>query len=447
MQDLSRNEEIMRIYQSKLLISLAVLATTLFSWQARAEGSDPRQVVETTAIKMTERLISDREKVQTQEYYIEHLVDEILLPAVDHTYMARRVLAKNWKKASTDQKQQFVEAFKHKVIRTYAGAFKAFNGEKLIFSDAKFSKTGKKSSVGSKIQRIGAPPIDVTYKLYLKDDQWLTYDIVIEGVSLVKSFHDQFSQRIEKDGLAQAISELAKEYKSETPRLKMVGHVWEPYISQHLPANGLIIDLLTEVFTRAGYQVEMEFMPWSRVAEEMRNGSADISVASWYSDTRAQELSYSEPYLTNNLIILKRKKDALKYNNFSEFKSYMSKGGYRMGVFEEYAYGDEFNSIAPLVNLSYYKHCGQLVRDVAAKNTDIALIDQWTAETKLNSMQNIADHLEMIATPIIKRGLYITASKQNKNHQQIIAAFNKTLQDMKSDGSYNALLKRHNYSI
>ena len=437
----------MSIFQHRLLISLTVVLSSLFSLQAIADTKGPRQVVETTANKMTERLISDREKVQTQEYYIEHLVDEILLPAVDHSYMARRVLAKNWKKASSDQKKQFVGAFKHKVIRTYAGAFKAFNGEKLVFSDAKFNKTGKKASVASKIQRIGAPPIAVTYKLYLKKDRWLTYDIVIEGVSLVKSFRDQFSQRIQKDGLAQAISELAKEYKSETPRLKMVGHVWEPYISQHLPANGLIIDLLTEVFARAGYQVEMEFMPWSRVAEEMTNGNADISVASWYSDTRARELSYSEPYLSNDLIIVKRKKDALSYNNLPEFKQYISKGGYRLGVFKEYAYGEEFNSIAPLVNLNYYKHCGQLVRDVAAKKTDIALIDRWTAKSKLNNMQNVADHLEMITAPLIQRDLHITASKNNTNHQQIIDAFNKSLRDMKSDGSYNALLKRHNYPI
>lgn len=437
----------MSIFRSRLLISMAVIMSNVFSLSASASSEDPREVVETTANKMTERLISDKEKVQSQEYYIEHLVDEILLPAVDHKYMARRVLAKNWKKASSEQKKQFVGAFKHKVIRTYAGAFKAFNGEKLLFSDAKFNKSGKKASVASQIQRIGAPPIAVTYKLYRKKERWLTYDIVIEGVSLVKSFRDQFSQRIQKDGLAQAISELAKEYKSETPRLKMVGHVWEPYISQHLPANGLIVDLLTEVFTRVGYQVEMEFMPWNRVAEELGNGNADISIASWHSDSRAQELSYSDAYLTNELVIVKRKKDALSYNNISEFKQYISKGGYRLGVFKEYAYGEEFNAIAPLVNLNYYKHCSQLVRDVAAKNTDIALIDFWTADSKLSSMQNIADHLEVIPTPLIERSLHITASKQNSNHGQIISAFNQSLQDMKSDGSYNALLKRHNYPI
>ena len=252
---------------------------------------------EDAAIEMTKRLITDQEIINNQPYYVEHLVDEILLPVVDHTYMARRVLGKNWKKSSEAQKKQFVDAFKHKVIRTYAGAFKAFNGEKILFEDAKLNKTGKRAIVKSAIQRVGAPEINVTYKLFNKRGQWLTYDVVIEGVSLVKSFRDQFNQSIEQHGLAQAISLLAAEYKSETPILKMAGHSWEPYISNQLPANGLAVNLVTEIFTHAGYQVEMEFMPWQRVSEEMGNGGIDISVAAWYNETRAREAQFTDAYL------------------------------------------------------------------------------------------------------------------------------------------------------
>jgi ABC-type transporter MlaC component len=125
-----------------LIISLSISSLTL-------GNEDPRSVVEKAAQKMTERLITDKDKISSQSYYLEHLVDELLLPYVDHVYMAKRVLAKNWKKTSKEQKKQFVGAFKHKVIRTYAGAFKAFNGEEIQFQKAKFNKQGKKS-IGQK---------------------------------------------------------------------------------------------------------------------------------------------------------------------------------------------------------------------------------------------------------------------------------------------------------
>jgi polar amino acid transport system substrate-binding protein len=291
---------------------------------------------------------------------------------------------------------------------------------------------------------VGAPAINVTYKLFLKKGRWLTYDIVIEGVSLVKSFRDQFQQSIERLGLAKAISEMANKYKSEIPKLKMAGHVWEPYISNQLPANGLATNIVTEVFARAGYQLEMEFMPWQRVVEGMSQGDVDISVGSWYNETRARETQFTAPYLTNELVIIKRKRDKLNYSTAAEFKEYISNKGYRLGVFKGYGYGDEFSEIAPLVSLNYYKYCKQMVRDVAQKNTDLALLDHWTVSNSLNHAQNVADHLEIMPT-LINRGLHVTISKKRSYHKLIAEAFNKALAQMKLDGSYQNILNKHNY--
>jgi ABC-type transporter MlaC component len=429
------------------LMRLTLLLSCFIGAQSTFANEDPRQLVETAAKEMTTRLVTDKDKIAKQEYYLEQLVDEILLPVVDHEFMAKRVLAKNWKKASTSQKQQFTKAFKHKVIRTYAGAFKAFNGEKIVFDETKYNKSGKKASVKSTIQRSGAPAISVTYKLYLKNNHWLTYDVVIEGVSLIKSFRDQLSQSINQHGLAQAISALTSEYKSETPTLIMAGGTWEPYISNQLPANGLAVHIVSAVMKRAGYQVEMKFMPWQRVAEGLSSGDVDISVGSWYNETRAKSTQFTEPYLTNNLMIIKRKTDPLVFNSIEEFKHNVSKKGYRLGVFKDYGYGNEFNQVAPLMAINYYKYCNQMMRDVATKDSDLALLDHWTAINSMESKKNVADHLEITPTPLITRDLHVTISHQNNQHKQIAAAFNQALKAMKADGSYKKILQKHNYPL
>lgn len=427
-----------------MLLITGFLATTAFASEADSI-IPPKVVVETAANKITQRLIEEQEQVASQEYYVEHLVDEVLLPVVDHVYMARRVLAKHWRKASEEQKIQFIGAFKHKVIRTYAGAFKAFNGEKIIFEEARLSRTGKKASVESAIQRVGAPSINATYMLYLKNNEWLAYDVVIEGVSLVKSFRDQFSLSIEKHGLAKAISLLAAEYNSNSPTLKVGGNAWAPYISNQLPANGLVVNLVTTALSRAGYQVEMSFMPWQRISEKLTDGDLDISVASWHNETRAKELQFTDAYLENQLVIVKRKTDKLMFNSPQQFKQNITQRGYRLGVFKEYGYGSFFAEVAPLVSLDYYKYDKQMLREVANKNTDLALIDYWTAEQSLQDQKNIAKHLELIPTPVITQSLHATISLKRSDHKEIAEAFNTALKNMKEDGSYQEILDRYNH--
>ena len=88
-----------------------------------------------------------------------------------------------------------------------------------------------------------------------------------------------------------------------------------------------------------------------------------------------------------------------------------------------------------------------MMRDVASKNTDLALLDRWTAMNSMQNKKNIADHLEITSTPLISRGLHVTISHKNKQHKQIAEAFNHTLKKMKADGSYKKLLQQHNYPL
>jgi polar amino acid transport system substrate-binding protein len=169
-----------------------------------------------------------------------------------------------------------------------------------------------------------------------------------------------------------------------------------------------------------------------------------MSVASWYNETRARETQFTDSYLNNDLVIIKRKLDRLDYSTPAEFKTYVNKRDYRLAVFKDYGYGDYFSEIAPLVSLNYYKYCTHMIRDVANKNTDIALLDNWTAQNSLESSKNIADHLEVMPT-LIKRNLHVTISKNRSDHQVIAEAFNKSLAEMKQDGSYQELLKKHKY--
>ena len=52
--------------------------------------------------------------------------------------------------------------------------------------------------------------VDVDYKMLKDGDQWLVYDFVIEGVSLIRNYKSQFSKIISTESYAALVSKLGK---------------------------------------------------------------------------------------------------------------------------------------------------------------------------------------------------------------------------------------------
>ena len=42
--------------------------------------------------------------------------------------------------------------------------------------------------------------IPVDYRLYQKGDQWLVYDVIIEGVSLISNYRSSYQEIMKKEG-------------------------------------------------------------------------------------------------------------------------------------------------------------------------------------------------------------------------------------------------------
>ena len=52
--------------------------------------------------------------------------------------------------------------------------------------------------------------IDVDYKMLKDNGQWLVYDFVIEGVSLIRNYRSQFSKIISTESYRALVSKLSK---------------------------------------------------------------------------------------------------------------------------------------------------------------------------------------------------------------------------------------------
>lgn len=201
----------------KLLLALIFIISSPFTL---AEVS-PKEQVESAAVRLLARLTEDREKDIPQDItYVSGLVREFLVPVIDKERIARLTMGKtHWKNASPEQKIAFINAYQKLMIKTYAKAFAAFDGQQMLFAEPRYNKSGSKAIVRSKINQTGKEPIVVDYRLYQKDDNWLVYDAIVAGIGLVKTYRSQFSEQIKRQGLDATIASLNASSDTSTQSL------------------------------------------------------------------------------------------------------------------------------------------------------------------------------------------------------------------------------------
>ena len=128
----------------------------------------------------------------------------------DFRAMSQRTLATNWRKASKEEQQQFVELFTKLIQNTYIGRVEAYTNEEVRYPGEKVTRN---RAVVDTLIVTSSKEIPVTYKLYLKDDRWLVYDVYIEGVSLISNYRNSYQEIVKRDGFAGLLSQMEEKVK------------------------------------------------------------------------------------------------------------------------------------------------------------------------------------------------------------------------------------------
>lgn len=192
----------------KLMTSLC-MALLLISLPAQAAEMQPDELIKSTSEKVLSTLEQNREKYKEQPDEINQLVNDIILPHLDFRAMSKLALGKNWRSATEDQQNRFVDAFKNMLIRTYSKSLTEYAGQEIIFLPYRPPAEGKRTvTVQTQIKQNNGPVIPIDYSLRIKDDIWKVYDIKIDGISLVTNYRNTFAADINQLGMEGLIKKL-----------------------------------------------------------------------------------------------------------------------------------------------------------------------------------------------------------------------------------------------
>ena len=179
--------------------------------QAPTQGTPgPSEVVKTSAEGMLKELDADRAAYKKDPAKVSALVDKYLLPNFDVETSARAVLGLHWRTATPDQRKRFVDAFYHSLLSNYGAALVDFTADKLKIYPTNVDPSADRATVRTEIKRDSGDRISVNYQMRKTPTGWKAIDVVIDGISYVKSYHDDFGAQIDQQGLDAVISRLEK---------------------------------------------------------------------------------------------------------------------------------------------------------------------------------------------------------------------------------------------
>lgn len=212
---------------------------------------------------------------------------------------------------------------------------------------------------------------------------------------------------------------------------------WPPYSDQGHPRYGIATEIVATALDRAGYSFRITFENWTDILKGAQVGVFDVISAGWHTKEREKYFAFSEPYLFNEVKFIKLKGKSFNYGTLDDLR------GVIVGVVENYAYLPEFDSSNIPIKFSN-RHVIQNLLLLQQGKIDLTLDDEWVIRHQLaNYMPNAIDQFEFLDKPLANRGLHLLVSLRNKNHEKIITDFNKTMNEMKDDGTIIKILNSY----
>lgn len=386
-----------------------------------------------------ESFVNDiNQPTQNTAHHISKIIDRHISPHLDYLGISQLVLGDHWKRSSVQQKKRFLACFPRQLHQRQIDLITAWKPTTWQLSQETFNQNQTKLALGIRLLKENQSRL-ITLRLHKVNQEWLIYDTAYENLSLLKTFKDDYSEKIARMGLKRTLAKLCQDYPELIKDLTLAGLNWPPFVARGLPGQGMSVELVTSVLELAGYQVKLVIAPWKRVMEGIRLGDYDINLAIWKSKQRSQHLAFSQAYFRNEIVVISPHLRFLTASNLSALFSF--KG--TLGLMDDYAYG---STISRYPNRKYFTQYPPLFRALESHSLDFALLDKTVAKYYLTQHVESGVNLQVSTYTLETKPLHIAMLKAHPVAKEVLADFNLYLKKYLKSPAYRALLSRYKFA-
>lgn len=193
-----------QFFFSGLLVLVVIIFGSFLGQAAAASSPDPTEQFRPFLQKVTDVLADPTLKTVPKKEQSQRVIN-VVRERFDFREMSKRVLGQHWRSLNTQEQAQFEQLFTELLQYAYVGKIDEYTGQQVEFTQQRIK--GDRAEVQTLLVDANKS-IPISYILILRGTQWMAYDVVVEGVSLVRNYMEQFKEILLKDGYPGLIKQI-----------------------------------------------------------------------------------------------------------------------------------------------------------------------------------------------------------------------------------------------
>lgn len=177
------------------LLGASLLVLCPGTTQALA-GQAPTEMIKTTIGQLFSVLDDEGLKAPNRNEERRRAIEHVLKSRVNYEEMAKRALGAPWTTLNDGERQEFVTLFVQLLRDTFANRINQHTDEQIIY----LGEQNHDPVFAEVHARLMGQKVDTTldFRLINQSGDWLVYDVVVDGASIVYNYRAQFTQVIKE---------------------------------------------------------------------------------------------------------------------------------------------------------------------------------------------------------------------------------------------------------
>ena len=200
----------MSIFISRRFFAAAALAAAVL---ISAMGAQPASAEDDPGLTFIQGLGDEaisvlKDKANSSFEEREAAFREVMVRGFDIPIVARFVLGRHWRTATKEQRREYRAIFVDFIVRVYASRFDSYGGELFTARTVIDDESGDKIVRAQIVRPAGGDPIDVDFRVRLRDEGYKVIDVSVEGISMLHTHRVEFASVINRKGLDGLLGDL-----------------------------------------------------------------------------------------------------------------------------------------------------------------------------------------------------------------------------------------------
>lgn len=203
--------------------------------------------------------------------------------------------------------------------------------------------------------------------------------------------------------------------------------------------RGVAVELAREVFTRMGVELRFEDVPWQRAVPRIAEGSADIIPMITRTANRSRHIVFTKPVYTDQLLMVTAAgQGSAERCNWQQPEALRNR---TIGLTRDYVYGPAWSALMKDRRFTTTRSNTDLthLKQAITGRVDLSLQYYSFLESSLARTEVDQDALVICRPAISHTPLHFGISRASPLAERV-DEFNRVLEQMKADGSYQAIL-------